>query len=161
MKSFTITLLAAVTLMFSGCSKNEKAAIEDFKTEINSLKTWTESKEKEIATNPMAGMTMINEMGVKMKAVKTSDLPSDLKEAWNDMVAGVDKMTEAMSELPKDPTQMEAFMTKKMQENPKYGQEFQAKMEALGKDMEVRGNKLKEVGKKHGIENLDKIGGKK
>lgn len=161
MKPFALTLIAAAaTLFFSGCQKSEKAAIEEFKAEVTALKTWSDSKDKEVAANPTASMTLISEMSAKMKAIKTSDLPADLKEAWNGMLSGVDKMTVTMAELPKDPAQMQEFMTKKMQENPKFAVEFQAKMEAIGKEMEGHTNKMKEVAKKYGIEGLDKLGKK-
>ena len=150
------TLTAALTLAFSGCSKSEadeKAAVESFKQEAKGLEAWMEEKKKGLATNPMAGLAMMKELVAKLKAMKSEDLPEDLKAAWGDFVTKISKMEGLLAEIGTDPT----ALIKKAQEDPKFMQTFGEKMQALEAEVRPAAQKLAEVGKKYGIEKIGEL----
>ena len=155
-----LALLAALALFTTTGFADEKAALEGFKKEVATLKTWTDEMDKKVSENPLAGFTAIGEMATKLKAIKTDELPADLKEPFAGLVGAVDKMVEVVAIFPKDGSKIEEFMTKKLAENPKFMDEFGAKMEAIETETKPILEKLKAAADKYGIEGLDKIGPK-
>ena len=149
------TIALAATLCFNGCSRSEKDALEEFKKDSVSLKTWAEEQEKGFKGDPMAPLKMMKELVAKMKAVKTDGLPADLKDSWNTVVDDMEKMAAATADVPSDLTKIAAdpALAKKMQD-------MQAKMMELGPKIDADGKKMGEVAKKYGIEGMDKLGGK-
>jgi hypothetical protein len=151
--------LASLLLATVGFA-DEKAAIDSFKKDVAALKTWTDDMDKKVAENPLAGFTAINEMSAKMKAVKTDELPADLKDPWLGLIGAVDKMVALVAVFPKDAGEIEKFVTKKMAEDPKFMDDFGNKMQAIESDTKPIIEKLKAAADKYHIEGLDKIGPK-
>jgi hypothetical protein len=147
--------LVALTLAFSGCNSKakEQAAVENFKKEAEGLDAWMKEKQKTAAGNPMAGMAMIKELIVKMRSIKTDDLPADLKDAWTDFVSKIGKMEGLLSEMGSDP----AEMIKKATANPKFMETFGERMKAVETEVRPAAARLKEVGKKYGMEQIGDI----
>jgi len=155
-----LTLLAALALLTVTGFADEKSALEGFKKDVAALKTWTDEMDKKIAENPLAGFTAIGDMAAKMKAVKTDELPADLKEPWTGLIAAVDKMVALVAVFPKDPAEIEKFMAKKSSEDPKFMDDFGNKMQAIETETKPILEKLKAASDKYGIEGLDKLGPK-
>jgi hypothetical protein len=155
-----LAILTALALFTVTGFADEKSAIEGFKKDITALKTWTDETDKKVGENPLAGFNAIIEMAGKMKAVKTDELPADLKEPWTGLVASVDKMVALVSIFPKEPSEIEKFMTKKSSEDPKFMDDFSNKMQAIDTETKPTLEKLKAAADKYGIEGLDKIGPK-
>ena len=155
-----LAILATLALFTVAGFADEKSAIEGFKKDVVALKAWTDEMDKKIAENPLTGFTAIGDMASKMKAVKTDELPADLKEPWAGLIAAVDKMVVLVSVFPKDPAEIEKFMTKKSSEDPKFMDDFGNKMQAIETETKPILEKLKAAADKYGIEGLDKIGPK-
>jgi hypothetical protein len=150
------TLAFTATLCFNGCSRSEKDAVEEFKKDTTSLKTWADEQEKGFKADPMAPIKMMKEMVSKMKAVRTDGLPADLKDPWTTIVDDMSKMATITADMPTDLTKIGAdpAMMQKMQD-------IQKKMMEVGPKLEADGKKMAEAAKKYGIEGMDKIGGPK
>lgn len=141
----------AASLAFSGCNKapDEKTAIANFKTEVETVGKWVEEKQKTVATDPAAGMAMMGEMVGKMKAIKTDGLPADLKGAWGEMGGVMTELADLFKGMP-------TTKSDKPDEAMKAFGEIMPKMMALQAKVEPIGKKLEEVGKKYGID-LSKV----
>jgi hypothetical protein len=157
MKRFLIILTAAAAaLAMPSCNKDddEKAAIERFKADGKAIKEWTD-KNKPDEKNPVSSMAMMDQMVVKLKAVRTDGLPADLKGAYGKMVAVVEKMQAAFKGFPKDQAAFMTFIQEKMTSDPAFMTNFQQQMETLSKEGDAASEELKTVAKKYGIEDLD------
>ncbi|MEI7821206.1 MAG: hypothetical protein WCK55_09840 [Verrucomicrobiota bacterium] len=158
MKHLKITALlaAAITFSFTACEKkvDEKTAIANFKTEVESVTKWADEKSKAASKDPMAGMTMVGEIVGKFKAIKTDGLPADLKSAWGEMTSVLGEMGDIFKNMPKIDASKPEDMGKVMGDLMPKMMAVQAKMEPIGK-------KLEELGKKYDID-LKKVanGGK-
>ena len=146
MKHLKITALlaAAITFAFSACS-NEKAALANFKTEVEGVTKWAEEKTKAASTDPTASMAVVPEIVAKFKAIKTDGLPADLKTAWADMNVVLGEMADLFKGMPK-------IDASKPEETGKAMQDFMPKMMAIQGKMDPVGKKLDEVGKKYGLD---------
>jgi hypothetical protein len=156
LRSLFTCLAAALTLAFSGCGKSkaqEQAAVENFKREAESLDSWMKEKQKSMGGNPMAGIAVMKELVGKLKAMKSEDLPADLKDAWADFVSKISKMEALLSEMGSDP----AEMIKKATADPKFMQTFGERMKAIESEVRPAAQRLTEVGKKYGIEKMGEI----
>ncbi len=123
----------------------EKAAIANFKTQIEETSKWIEEKQKEATTDPAAGIAMVGEIIAKLKAIKCDGLPADLKGAWGDMTVVLGEMGEVFKGMPKvDGT--------KPEEMQKVMGEFLPKMMAVQGKVAPVAKKLKDLGTKYGIE---------
>ena len=148
----TLTAVAiTASLVFSGCNKapDEKTAIANFKTEVETVGKWIEEKQKTVATDPAAGMAMMGEMVGKFKAIKTDGLPADLKGAWGEMGGAMTELADLFKGMP-------TAKPDKPDEAMKAFGEIMPKMMALQAKVEPIGKKLEEVGKKYGID-LSKV----
>ncbi len=147
---------AAVTLTFSGCSKSEaeqKVAVEDFKKEAAGIDTWMKEKQKEAGRNPMAGLGIMKDLVAKLKGMKSENLPPDLKDAWSDFVAKIGKMEGLLAEIGSNP----AEMIKKAASDPNFMTTFGERMKAIEAEVKPAVDRLKEVGKKYGIEKIGEL----
>ncbi len=147
MKYLKITALlgAAISFAFTSCNKapDEKTAIANFKSEIESVGKWIE--EQKPAANDPFGAEASNQIIARLKAIKTDGLPEDLKSAWAEMNAVFTEMGEFFKSMPKiDVSKPEEINKAKAELGPKM-MAIQAKVEPVAK-------KLEEVGKKHGID---------
>ena len=157
----TALLTAAITFAFTACDKktadgsignpakpaavDEKTAIANFKSEIESVGKWIEEKEKSAATDPAAGAAMMGEVIAKLKGIKTDGLPADLKGAWDEMGVVMTEMGDVFKSMPK-------LDGAKPEELGKLMEGFQKKMEAVGPKVEAASKKLKDVGTKYGLD---------
>ena len=150
------TLLALVAIIagltFSGCNKapSEKEAIANFKAEVEGVTKWIEEKQKTVATDPVAGMSLMGEMVGKFKAIKTDGLPADLKGAWNEMTAVLAEMGDIFKGMP-------TAKSDKPEDAAKAMGEIMPKMMAVQAKMGPAAKKLEEAGKKHGLD-MSKVG---
>ncbi len=150
MKRLLLTLIAVSTMLsFSGCGRDEKTAIEEFKKDVTATKTWMDAKKASADVDPIAG---VKEMATKLKAIKTDGLPADLKDPWNTLVGGVDKMVALMGSMPKDPAEMA--------KNPDGMKDFMTKMSAIEAEVKPATEKLAAAGKKYGIDGIEGFGPK-
>ncbi len=144
-----IPLLAVTACMaFSGCN-NEKAAITNFKTEVEGVTTWIAEKQKTAPADPAAGMAMMGEIIGKFKSVKTDGLPADLKGAWGEMTAVMTEMGDIFKGMP-------TGKSDKPEDAMKAMGEIMPKMMAIQAKIEPASKKLEEVGKKYGLD-LSKV----
>ncbi len=123
----------------------EKAALSNFKTQIDEASKWIEEKQKGSPADPAAGIAMVTKIIAKLKSIKGDGLPADLKGAWGEMTVVLGEMGEVFKGMPK-------FDGAKPEESQKVMQEFLPKMMAIQGKIEPIGKKLKELGTKYGIE---------
>ncbi len=128
----------------------EKAALANFKTEIESTTKWIEDKQKTDGADPVKGIAMIGEIVAKFKDIKTEGLPADLKTAWSEMTGVITEFGDLFKGLPK-------INPEKPDEAMKSFGEIMPKMMALQTKGEPIAKKLEEVGKKYGLD-LKKVG---
>lgn len=158
-------LAAAISFAFTACDKksaeadtgqpvnpapkpavvDEKTALANFKTEVETVGTWIEEKQKSVGTDPAAGMAMVGEIVGKFKAVKTDGLPADLKGAWGDMNAVLGEMGDVFKSMPK-------IDASKPEEMGKLMQDFMPKMVAIQAKVEPAAKNLQEIGTKYGLD---------
>ena len=153
-RTFPLIAIAA-SLVLTGCDKkpadgttdskavpaavDEKTAIANFKTEVETFSKWADEKGKAVtsaaATDPMAGIAMMGEITGKFKAIKTDGLPTDLKAAWGEMGGVMSEVSDVFKDIkiPKA-------------EKPEDTQKLMA--EFLPKMMEI-GPKMEEIGRAH------------
>ncbi len=147
-------LFALFALFATSTFADEKAAIEGFKKEVTDFKTWSDEKEKSFKS-PADGLAAFGEMGAKIKAIKTEGLPADLKEPWDAMLVSLAQMVALLEKFPKDAAEIE----KKFADQD-FMKEFGAKADAIQEALKPNIEKLKEAGKKYGIEGLENFGPK-
>ena len=162
----SITLVSAlVCLTLTGCDRkpansssdskaapvvvDEKTALANFKTEVESVGTWIEEKQKAAATNPAAEMAVFGEIAGRVKTIKTDGLPADLKGAWDEMGVALGEMGDILKGMPKPDAS-------KPEEAGKILAEIVPKMMAMNAKMEPISKKLEELGKKYGLD-LSKV----
>jgi hypothetical protein len=145
--------LVALVWAFSatGCDRNEKTALEEFKKDVAALKAWSDEKEKSFAGNPMAALAAVGEMTTKCKAIKTDGLPADLKEAWAKNLVAMEKMAALMGEMPANPEEAQKKMA-----DPAFQKDFGVKMLAIQQEVMSASTKMDELSKKYGFESLGK-----
>lgn len=127
-------------------------ALDGFKKDMTGLEAFVKEQEAGLKTNPMAGISMIRNIVAKLRAVKTDGLPADLKGGFTEFVTAIAKMDDMFKGWPEKSEEMQAFIVKKIGEDPKYMDAFGAKMAALEKDMQPAVAKLDELGKKYGLD---------
>lgn len=158
----TLTLVAvAACFTLTGCDKkpatggsesnpapavvDEKTAIANFKSDVESASKWIEEKQKSVVSDSAAGVALMGEIIAKLKAIKTDGLPADLKGAWSDMGGVMTEMGDIFKNMPpKTPEKPEDAM--------KAMGEIMPKMMALQAKMEPAAKKLQEVGVKYGLD---------
>jgi hypothetical protein len=163
MKHIRITalLVAAISFAFTACDKksadtgggnsakpavvDEKTAIANFKTEVETVGKWIEEKQKTAGADPAAGATMVGEIIAKLKGIKTDGLPADLKGAWGEMGTVMTEMGDIFKNMPK-------IDASKPEEMGKVMGEFMPKMMAIQTKMEPVTKKLEEIGKKYDLD---------
>jgi len=143
----TVLLLAATSLAFSACNNNpdEKTAVANFKTEVETVGKWIEEKQQTAGQDPAAAATMVGEIIAKLKGIKTEGLPADLKGAWDEMGVVMTEMGELFKSMPK-------IDASKPEEMSKVMGEFMPKMMAIQAKVEPVAKKLEEIGKKYGLD---------
>ncbi len=100
----------------------------------------------------MAGIAMIRNIITKLQGIKTDGLPADLKGGYTEFVTAISKMGELFNGWPEKAEDMQAFVVKKIGEDPKFMDTFGGKMAALEKEMQPAVAKLDELGKKYGLD---------
>jgi hypothetical protein len=143
----TALLVAAISFAFTACNKkpDEKTAIANFKSEVETVGKWIEEKQQTAGKDPAAAATMVGEIIAKLKGIKTEGLPVELKGAWDEMGVVMTEMGEVFKSMPK----MDAS---KPEDMGKVMGEFMPKMMAIQAKMEPAAKKLEEVGKKYGLD---------
>lgn len=147
---------AALVLSVTGCNKSdaeEKAAVENLKKEVESFDVWMKERGKAMLTDPKSAIAAMSEMVTKLKAIKIDDLPADLKSAWSDFVVKFDQMSVVMAEITGDPM----ATAKKALTDPAFRQNTMAKMKTITDEMKPIAERLKETGKKYGIEKFSEL----
>ena len=128
---------------------DEKTALANFKTEIESTAKWIEEKQKTAGADPAAGIAMVGEIVSKFKSIKTDGLPADLKATWGEMTGVMAEFGDIFKGLPKpDPAKPDEAM--------KAFGEIMPKMMAVQGKIEPIAKKLEELGKKYGLD-LSKV----
>ncbi len=158
------SLLAVAALAVTGCNKSEqstgggggsatgeKAAIAAFEKAGKEMKAWMDEEEKKSGGAPGPGM--IAALITKMKTLPTEGLPADLKAGFENLCGSIQKMGDLMKEFPAKQEDMQAFMQKKLAENPEFLKNFQAKMGEITKEGDAARSKMEELAKKYGMEN--------
>jgi len=129
-------------------------ALDGFKKEMTALEASIKQQEAGLKEDPMAGIAMIRDIVGKLQAVKTDALPDDLKAGFAEFVAAISKMGDMFKGWPEKAEEMQAFIVKKLGEDPKYMDAFGEKMAALEKEVQPAVEKLDTLGKKYGLEGL-------
>ena len=154
MRAF-ITAIAVAFISITPLRADE--ALDGFKKEMTALEGYVKEQEAGLKENPMAGIAMIRGIVGKLQAIKTDGLPADLKTGYTEFVAAISKMGEMFKGWPEKAEDMQAFIVKKIGEDPKYMDSFGEKMAALEKEMQPAITKLDELGKKYGLEGLNAL----
>ncbi len=149
MRAF-ITAIAVAFISITPLRADE--ALDGFKKEMTGLEAYVKEQEAGLKTNPMAGIAMIRGIVGKLKTIKTDGLPADLKTGYMEFVIAISKMGDMFQGWPEKAEEMQAFIVKKIGEDPKYMDSFGAKMAALEKEMQPAVTKLDELGKKYGLD---------
>ncbi|MCX6980029.1 MAG: hypothetical protein NTV08_04655 [Verrucomicrobia bacterium] len=127
-------------------------ALDGFKKQMTGLEAYVKEQEAGLKTNPMAGIAMIRNIVTKLQAIKTDGLPADLQTGYTEFVTAISKMGDMFKGWPEKAEDMQAFIVKKIGEDPKYMDAFGEKMAALEKAMQPAVAKLDELGKKYGLD---------
>ena len=135
--------------------RSEATALKEFKSEMGVLKTWVLAQQKAAKQNPMAGLKLIQEMATKIAKVRTDGLPADLGSEFKNFTGLIKQMAAVFHGMPEDESEMLTWLNKKGADP-----EFRTKMELIGKELSQSGEKLKEVGKKYGLESELDLDGK-
>ncbi|MEO6785979.1 MAG: hypothetical protein ABI318_07585 [Chthoniobacteraceae bacterium] len=147
------TMFMAIALAFAFITPlRADEALDGFKKEMTGIEAFIKEQEAGLKTNPMAGIAMIRDIVAKLQAVKTDALPADLKAGFAEFVVAISKMGEMFKGWPEKAEEMQAFIVKKIGEDPKYMDAFGEKMAALEKDMAPAVAKLDALGKKYGLD---------
>ena len=144
-------VVATALFTLTGCNKapDEKTALANFKTEVESTSKWVEEKQKTDGADPVKGMAMVGEIVSKFKSIKTDGLPADLKATWGEMTGVMAEFGDIFKGLPKpDPAKPDEAM--------KAFGEIMPKMMAVQGKIEPIAKKLEELGKKYGLD-LSKV----
>ena len=152
MKALRAILIAIAVAFTSTATLRADAALDGFKKEMTSLEAYVKEQEAGLKTNPMAGIAMIRNIVAKLQAIKTDGLPDDLKTGYSEFVTAISKMGDLFKGWPEKAEDMQAFIVKKLGEDPKYMDVFGEKMAALEKEMQPAVTKLDELGKKYGLD---------
>ena len=110
-------------------------ALDGFKKQMTGLEAYVKEQEAGLKTNPMAGIAMIRNIVTKLQAIKTDGLPADLQTGYTEFVTAISKMGDMFKGWPEKAEDMQAFIVKKIGEDPKYMDAFGEKMAALEKAM--------------------------
>ena len=158
MKYRLLLALAAIGFSFAlaSCSKSEadqKVAVEEFKKEAVSLEVWMKEKGRALMADPKSAKEAVAEIVAKIKAVKTENLPEDLKSAWSDFRVKFEQFTALTIELSADPMET----AKKALIDPAFRQNSMAKVKTLTEEMKVAGERLQTAAKKYGIAAFDNL----
>ena len=151
-----IVAISAASLSISGCSKSEaeqKAAVENLKKEVEGIDVWMKEKGKALLSDPKSGMAAMSEMVAKFKAIKSENLPDDLKSAWGDFVTKFDQMSVVMAEIAGDPMET----AKKALTDPAFRQNTLARVKTITEEMKPIAERLKVTGQKYGIEKFSEL----
>lgn len=129
------------------------AALAPFKTEMAGLLTWLEEQQTTARTkpDPAAANAMVGDFLNRAKALKTEQLPTDLKEAWTGFLSVMNEVDALFKTLPK-PTPGNPQALSSAMNN------IQPQLLALQNKIKPLVTKLAETGKKIGIEGLEKLG---
>ncbi len=157
MKTARIALAAIVLACAAALPARADAPLEGFKKELTAFNAFTKQQEGKTAENPMAGIAMIRNLVDRLKTVKTDGLPEDLKAGFSEFVATISKMSELLKDWPEKVEDIEPYVKKRLAEDPKFMETMEDKIAALDKEMQPAIQKLEELGKKYGLEGLDKI----
>ncbi len=133
----------------SGGATSEKEALDAFKAKVEEIKQLSKAGEAESQGNPMGGMGKLKQIMAKVAEIKTDGLPADLKEAFTVAQSKMAGMAEIFKDMPEKQEEMMAWMMK-LGTDPA----IKEKMETLQKEGDAAFEKLKEVGKKYGIEDF-------
>jgi len=115
------------------------------------LNDYSKKQEAEIKGNPLAGLLAFRTMIVGARAVQTDGLPDDLKAAFADCIATLNKASEVFKGWPDKPDDVLNYVRQQIALDPKYMDTFSAKMNAMSKDMDAMSQKMDEMGKKYGF----------
>ena len=149
------TLLTAFALAFAFITPlRADDALDTFKKDMAALEASIKVQEAALKDNPMGGIAMIRDIIGKLKAIKVDGLPDDLKSGYLEFVGAISKMGDIFKDWPEKADEMQAFIVKKIGEDPKYMETFGEKMAALEKDVAPAVAKLDALGKKYGLEGL-------
>src|SRR3954470_14732608 len=110
------TLCAAPALSFA----DEKAAIENFKTDIQALDTLKNEEEAKVKGDPAGGVGMIRHLVAKMRTVRTEGLPAELKNGYAELVTSIAKMEKVFEGWPETTAEFQSFVQKKATEDPEF-----------------------------------------
>lgn len=130
--------------------RSETVALKEFKSDMGALKKWTQAEKEKAKSNPMAGLKLIGEMNTKVAKVRTDGLPEDLSTQYKKMADVMKRMAAVFKGMPDDDAELMKWIQEKATDPG-----FSTKMQTLGKEAKETGDKLKEVGKKYGIDELD------
>lgn len=126
------------------------AALKEFKADMATLKKWSNAQEAKAKDNPLNGLRMLKEMSNRLNKVRTDGLPEDLESEYKVMTGVITKMAAMFEGMPEDDAEFQTWAQAKFTDA-----DFGAKMEKLGAAAKTSGEKLKEIAKEHGIEDLD------
>lgn len=130
------------------------AALKQFESEVDALDKYVTEQEEAMKDNPMGGLVLIRSVVEKIKLVKTDALPADLKEGWAGFAKAMGKFGDLFNGWPEKAADVEAFVAKKIEADPKFAEELETKIAAIDKELEPAIAKLDELGKKYGLENI-------
>jgi hypothetical protein len=152
MKTMRAFITAIAVAFISVTPLRADEALDGFKKEMGSLEGYIKEQEAGLKSNPMAGIAMIRGIVGKLQAVKTDGLPADLKTGFTEFVAQIAKMGVLFKDWPEKAEEMQPFIVKKIGEDPKFMDNFGAKMAEIEKEMQPAVVKLDELGKKYGLD---------
>lgn len=147
-----ITALAVAFVSITPLRADE--ALDGFKKEMTALEGFIKEQEAGLNEDPLAGITTIRGIVGKRQSVKTDGLPADLKAGFSEFVVAISKMGEIFKGWPEKAEDRQAFIEKKVGEDPKYTDAFGEKMAGAEKELQPALEKLDALGKKYGLDGL-------
>ncbi len=160
-------LFCSVVLGLCGCGRQEtvvvtvpppavvevdrsKEAVEAFRGEVLAVRDWLRERTKGSGGNPLALAGSLKGLGEKVKGIRTDKLPPELREAFGDLGEAFGDAGSVLKDVPTKADEMLPFILKSAQDP-----EFLAKVQRVLVTGNEAAARLRETGKKYGIEDLD------
>ena len=135
-------------------AQNASPAIERFKKDIRAVDAWMKEQEKATEKNPLLGLVLSRTLAVKLRAVPTEGLPAELKSAYDEYVAATADMAEIFAGWPETEKELTEYLQKRVAEDPQVMDKVSAKMAAWGTVNTPVRDRLQELAKKYGLEEI-------
>jgi hypothetical protein len=158
---FPVAALALLGFLAPAQAQNSKA-VEAFKAEMAAVAKLSEKVERETSVeDPASGVRGLRTLLARLRKVRTDALPEDLKGAYIDFVAEMGKMERVFAGWPETAAEFTKFVRENVARDAKFVEKLTPRLAAIEKELAPVSERLDELGKKYGIDDLGSLKGRK